>query len=158
MTDSSAHDDADGVGEVAAGHPDDDVLLGELRSAITHHDSPPAHLVEGAKAAFGLRRVDEELAQLVADFELVGVRSPEATSYAFVNGDASIELDVDDGRLVGELVPGESVTVTIETADGETVTTATDARGRFVLDAPPGPFRLHTTLAGVRTVTDWFQA
>ena len=117
MTDTSANDDAGDFGDTPA-HPGDDALLGELQSSITHYDPPPPHLVDGVKAAFGLRRVDEELAQLVADIELAVVRStPVVTSFAFVSGDASIELDVDDGRLVGELVPGDSVNVTIETAE-----------------------------------------
>ena len=143
----------------------DDELLGELRGAAMDFDAVPPHLIDSAKAAFGFRTFDADLAELLETHELAGVRAPAAPELlSFVASGGSIEIDVDADvdvdaggrRLIGQIVPPASVDVTLEDADGRRHETTSDGRGNFVFDLPTGPTRLITEIAGGSVVTDWF--
>jgi hypothetical protein len=136
----------------------DDALLGELRSLLARTDAVPAEVTEFANAALGWRRLDAELAELLADSALEG--GPALTR---ADGDArwltfrTEEMTIDvqattaDGThtLLGRIDPPlAATTVEVQGGDGETVasTTADDA-GRFKLVLDRGG-RIRLRVAG----------
>ena len=90
----------------------DDELVARLAEALPKADPVPAAVTEFAKAAFGWRTIDAELAELVFDSavdELVGVRSEDDTRQVTFRA-PGVEIEVAvmaDGvrRIVGQLVP-----------------------------------------------------
>ena len=76
----------------------DEALLGRLRLVIDQLDPMPGHLVDGAKALLGLRRLDEELAELVRDSaeergRLLAVRGEgDVRLISFETGPVTVEL------------------------------------------------------------------
>jgi hypothetical protein len=139
----------------------DDELMARLSAVARTADPAPPLTHEMAKAAFGLRTLDAELAELVADsLESAGaVRGPsDVRLLAFEAGDVSVDVEVAvDGehrRLVGQLSGG--VDLEVDTAAGSRAAEVDDL-GRFVVAAlPAGPIRLRTTTADGRSVvTAW---
>ncbi len=130
-----------------------DALLQRLRSAAAQVDAPPALVIEAGHAAFAMRRLDAELAELVRDSAtdpaavLVRDADPDSVRMlSFEAGTVSIEVQVTDqdgSRSLLAVVDGASGTVEVETATERSVVSI-DAHGRFsVDDIPPGTVRLH---------------
>ena len=126
----------------------DDDLLELVGRALRAADPVPDRVLDGARAAWTWRTIDEELAMLVFDSaaELTGVRSEDtARQLTFRAPGMEIEVMVVDEasrRIVGQLVPGGAFDVTLHAGDGAHVT-ATDHLGRFSFDGvAPGPVRL----------------
>jgi len=147
----------------AAGTASDDALLQLLGSAIGIADPVPGHVLAAARGAVAWRTIDQELADLVFDSsaELTGVRDPNAARQLTFRSDAvEIEIMLVDSsarRLVGQLVPARSTTVTLEGTDSQVEQTS-DRFGRFSFDrVHTGPVRL--TVAGGTSArdiaTDW---
>jgi hypothetical protein len=141
----------------------DDDLLELVGRALRAADPVPDHVLDGARAAWTWRTIDQELAELVFDSatELTGVRSEDtARQLTFRAPGMEIEVMVVDAasrRVVGQLVPPGSFTVTLITGDAALVD-ATDRLGRFSFDAvAPGPVRLAVTDADGAPVvtTEW---
>jgi hypothetical protein len=141
----------------------DDELLELVARALRTADPVPDPVIEGARAAWTWRTIDEELAELVFDsaVETTGVRSEDsARQLTFRSPGVEIEVMIVDEasrRLVGELIPPSVVTIRLLAADGEREVT-TDRLGRFSFDAvAPGPVRLVVTDAeGTLVVTtEW---
>lgn len=138
--------DAEGTDETSV--LDDNGLLELLGDALRATDPVPAHVLDGARAAFTWRTIDAELAELVFDSsrELAGVRAEESNrQVTFKAPGVEIEVMVIENgtrRLVGQLVPPS--TKQIELVGGDSVyTTETDRLGRFTFDElAPGPVRL----------------
>jgi hypothetical protein len=145
----------------------DDELERRLRALATEADPPPELVVESAKAAFALRDLDAELAELVADS---AVDDPAVLTRAVVSdvrmlsfecGDVVVELDVEADplsrrvRLSGLAVGAVGAVVLVRT-DGRSSVDLADG-GRFVADdVEPGPLRLElTTPDGRRVTTSW---
>jgi hypothetical protein len=150
----------------------DDELLEELREVIGKVDPPPTEVTEFAKAALGWRRLDAELAELLADSALEtesasAVRSGDlARRLTFRTGDVSIDVEVRaDGpvyRLLGQLAPPPAAaTVEVQAGDGEIVASARcDSLGRFRLSLEvSGRIRIRVTRGdppAVALETSWF--
>ena len=147
---------------------DDDALLAQLRAVMGRVDPVPAHVDEAAKAVLGWRRLDADLAELLADSalesELAGTRSgtAHARSVTFAAPDLEIDVEIrgDDGRvrLLGQIEPPGPATVEVQLEDGSVAATAeTDALGRFrlELDAPPGRARLRIARDARAVETSW---
>lgn len=141
----------------------DDELLALVGRALRAADPVPDRVIEGARAAWTWRTIDQELAELVFDSaaELTGVRSEDtARQLTFRSPGVEIEVMVVDPasrRIVGQLIPPGSFTVRLLTSD-ETREEATDRLGRFTFDAvAPGPVRLVVVdAAGTTAVTtEW---
>jgi hypothetical protein len=155
-----------------AERPDPDAeLLAELRSVLDRVDAPPAEVTEFAKAALGWRRLDAELAELLADSAL------ESESAALTRGegaarwlefradelaiDVEIQADGDRRTVLGQLAPPPAAaTVEVQADDGTVVATAKpDALGRFRLTFEgAGRIRLRVTRhdpAGPPIETSW---
>lgn len=107
--------------------------------------------------------VSEELAQLIYDSEsdqdtAAAVRSENASVRAltFVSTRMSIELEVTDGLLIGQITPPQPGTLEMHTKAGVT-TSWVDDIGFFVADSiPPSPFRLRFfTTDGIDVMTGW---
>ena len=126
----------------------DDRLLELVGRALRTADPVPDRVLDGARAAWTWRTIDEELAELVFDSasELTGVRSEDtARQLTFRAPGMEIEVMVVDEasrRIVGQLVPPGGFEVTLLAGDAALVAT-TDRLGRFSFDAvAPGPVRL----------------
>lgn len=140
-----------------------DELLDRLRTAADRHDPAPADLTARAKAAFGGRDLDAELAELLFDSALTsaGTRrgaSAESRQLSFQVDDGSIELDLADGRIAGQVVPPEPGAVTLLLPSGLGVSTVADDAGHFSFAAPAGGVvRIRAEVAGRPVTTDWFR-
>ncbi len=148
---------------------EDTALLAELRAAPPPHDPLPASLLDAARAAFGWRTIDAELAALVYDSTedaraLVGVRGlGDVRELTFQAGPVTVELEVIEvgrrRRLVGQIVPPTAGDVEVRQAVGSRGATV-DELGRFLVEeVAPGPTSLRISLDladGPRRVdTDW---
>jgi hypothetical protein len=127
----------------------DDDLLELVGRALRAADPVPEPVLEGARAAWTWRTIDQELAELVFDSaaELTGVRSEDiARQLTFRAPGMEIEVMVVDEasrRVVGQLVPPGTFTVQLQTSDDVLREETADRLGRFSFDAvPPGPVRL----------------
>jgi len=142
---------------------DDDPLLAELRRVLRRIDPVPPHVTAQAKDAFTWRTVDEELATLAYDsrveLEPTGVRSPETQprTLTFEAGGVLLELGVNAGVVLGQVVPPAPGTAQLRSAAGHTVTAAIDDAGSFVLrPVPAGLVRIRVRVAdGAGITTEW---
>jgi len=143
----------------------DEELLGRLRLVVDQLDPMPAHFADGAKALLGLRRLDEELAELVRDSaeergRLLAVRGEgDVRLISFETGPVTVELQVTERGAVRDLVAQVSGTAVVraevETAAGRSPVPVEDSL--FTLDgAPAGLLRLRLlTTTGRDLVTSW---
>lgn len=154
----------------------DDELLAELGEALRAEREVPGDLVEAGRALFTWRSIDAELAALtraeltydsfVDDAALQGdeagllvTRSETASlrSLTFAADELSIELEVTDGGVLGQLVPPQPATVEVLTPDqGRTEVPVDDVGWFTVRPVPTTRFRLTCrTTGGAHVVTDW---
>ncbi len=127
----------------------DDDLLELVGRALRAADPVPDRVLEGARAAWTWRTIDQELAELIFDSaaELTGVRSEDtARQLTFRAPGMEIEVMVVDEasrRIVGQLVPPGAHNVQLLSSDDVVREETTDRLGRFAFDAvAPGPVRL----------------
>jgi hypothetical protein len=144
----------------------DDELIARLRGLAQQADPPPELVLESARAAFLMRRIDAELAELVLDSAIdagpVLVRGAEdevVRMLSFETDTVSIEVQVteaDGTRSLLGLVSGAAGPVEVETAHGRS-SVPLDELGRFVVtDVPPGTVRLHLSGDnGTPVTTSW---
>ena len=141
----------------------DDELLRELRAAL--QESPvDESVIRAAQAAFTWRTVDDdlELLSLDAGFGLTAdalVRGGGAggpRTLAFHGERLSVEIEIDEAGIVGQLTPPRPGQVTLVTADGPQATTQADDIGCFIFPPPTaGPLRLDCRLGDGHFITDW---
>ena len=143
---------------------DDDQLLALLQQATREGQEVPPEFTEAGRNAFAWRGIDAELAQLTYDSELdrdaaAGVRAEAASIRAltFTSPHLTIELEVGDDSLLGQLVPTGEGTIEVLTQGGGTTLIPVDEVGCFpVRPIPASPFRLRCrTAAGPSVVTGW---
>ena len=140
----------------------------ELRAIFAHLDPVPQLLDDAARAAFGWRTVDAEIAELLRD-------SADATDDAallvrsgggprqlsFESPQLGIEIEVTETgprerRLAGQLLPPADATVTVERPGQEPLSVQADDLGRFVLEGlRAGAVRLHVALRGAQIAIPW---
>lgn len=144
----------------------DDELLRELRAALRE---PPVDekLIRAAQAAFTWRTVDADLEILSLETELtvsdaVLVRGPgqgASRVFTFHGERLTVEIEIDDDGIVGQLTPPGAARVTVVTPDGPQATADADEVGCFSLPAPPsGPMRLDCQRGSERFLTEWTSA
>lgn len=145
--------------------PDDGWLLSRLREAADDADPVPEFVIAAGRAAFALRRLDAELAELVRDSAderagLIAVRGDgEVRLISFETGPVAVELQVTQRGMMRDLVAqisGADVAV----AEVETPGLRHDvalADGVVTADGvPAGLLRLHVhTADGHDLVTSW---
>jgi hypothetical protein len=150
------------------GPADDDALLARLAATLRGAQDPPADVAELARLSFGLRDLDAQLAELVADSAVdvpVGVRSATGAArlLTFAGEQAEVELQVtsagDGWAVLGQVVPPGPALVRAEPAAPGVAAVAADADdlGRFALDlSAGGPWRFVGTRDGSTLLaTDW---
>jgi hypothetical protein len=143
---------------------DDEQLLAALREAMRARQAVPSWFVETATNAYAWHNIDAELAQLTYDSEsdadrLAAVRSETASIRAltFTSPHLSLELEVTESSLLGQIIPPRAGTLETQTGAGATTTTTVDEIGCFVVDPiPASPFRLRCrTSDGMDVLTGW---
>jgi hypothetical protein len=143
----------------------DDALLRELGIVLSRLDPTPPEVAAGASALFGLRRLDEELAELVRDStedgqRLLAVRGQgEVRLISFETGPITVELQVTErGRardLVAQVSGAAVVGAEVETAAGRREVPIEDSLFSAD-DIPAGLLRLRLHLAAGRDlITSW---
>jgi hypothetical protein len=142
---------------------DDEQLLGALREAMRARKAVPHEIVETAKGAYAWHNIDTELAQLTYDSSRdkdrsASVRSETASIRAltFTSAHMSIELEVTEGSLLGQVMPPGEGTIEAQAQAG-VAAAQIDEIGCFSIEpVPPSPFRLHCrTARGLDVVTGW---
>jgi hypothetical protein len=125
-------------------------LAAELRTALERVDPLPPLVGRAARSALTWRRVDAELAELLADSAdgselLAGARRGVAAVRAvtFRAERLTIDVQISPGgdrlqTLLGQLSPPVAATVEIQQAGGATESTTTDGAGRFRSALPAG--------------------
>lgn len=142
-----------------------DQLTAELRAVAKQVDPVPETVTAAARAAFGWRLVDAELAELtydswVDDRALVGVRgSGGPRQLTFEASGLTVEVEMGDGaapRLVGQFVPARAGVVEVR-HQGGVLTVAVDDLGRFAAHGiPSGSLSLRCTADALSPVeTEW---
>jgi hypothetical protein len=146
-----------------------DELLDELRSMLRRTDPVPPEVTEFARAALGWRRLDADLAELLADSALEAdalalARGGEGRWLSFRAADLTIDVELqadgDAHTVLGQLAPPPAVsTVELQSSDGTAVAMdESDEFGRFRLALEgAGRFRLRVLRPGAPPVeTSWF--
>jgi len=116
-----------------------------LRTVIDRADPVPLTVTEFAKAALGWRRLDGELAELLADSafdsDLAALTRSDGDGsrwLTFRTDELTIEVEVrSEGEtrlLLGQLTPSAAALVGVQSGDGDLLAeTETDQHGRFRL-------------------------
>ena len=147
-----------------------DATLEELRRIAMTADPVPSLVLQSAQAAFSLRTLDTEIAELLHDSAVdrdpVLVRGPsDARMLSFAAGEVSVEMQLTEtGPGVYSLLafvsgaPAGSE-VKLEHSAGIVAAELDDA-GRLLLDdVPAGRLRLHLTAEdGTAIITSWITA
>jgi hypothetical protein len=172
--------------EPATDHALDETTMGLLRAALaplgagagpvshTGTADVPADVLAAARASFTWRTVDAELATLSYDSLLADagptstVRSgtPAPRVLTFSTPRLDLEVELIDGRLDGQLLPGsdpslaavhlEGGDVEICDAGGPVASAPVDELGCFSVGiVPDGPVRFLVRLPQARVATDW---
>jgi hypothetical protein len=142
---------------------DDDHLLEALHEAMEARAGVPAELAEAAKNAYTWRTIDAELAELTFDSsrepELANTRAESASIRAltFTSPRLTIEVEVTQNSLIGQVIPLREGTLETQTQDGATTSTQVDEIGCFSVEPIPlSPFRLrYRGQQGTDVVTGW---
>lgn len=142
----------------------DTELISQLRAALTQTDPVPTDITEFAKAAFTWRDIDAELASVAFDSSTedvpAGVRSTAtARMLSFEAGRWTIDIEYNQAtrRLIGQVDPGQRLTIELHFAGGAWGIYSDDL-GRFEFDdVLPGPISLVIRTAGDLEVikTEW---
>jgi hypothetical protein len=144
---------------------DDDTVIARLREVARTADPEPPELAGTARAAFGLYRFDEELAQLLHDSaeETVAVRGSvddEAHLLSFGSDDVAADLEITatggGTSAVTGSVHGPVARAVLQTPE-DTEALVLDEHGRFRVDGVTGAavrVRMETE-SGVTVVTPW---
>lgn len=140
----------------------DDDLLASLATALEHAEPVPEDAVAGAQAALTWSTIDAELAELLydsaADPEPVLVRdATNARLLAFAGEGLSVDIEVQDGGLLGALAPPGRFAVEVQQPSGATVVESNESGVFRAEGLRAGPTRVVVRqLAGETiVVTPW---
>jgi len=147
------------------GWDDDEQFLAALGEAMKARQAVPEWFVETGKNAYAWHNIDAELALLTYDSDsdadrglAAAVRSETASIRAltFTSTRLSIELEVAESSLIGQIIPPRAGTLEVHTTAGVT-SSPVDEIGSFVVDPiPSSPFRLRCrTEDGADVLTGW---
>lgn len=141
----------------------DDELLQELRTAL--QEAPvDESVIRAARAAFSWRTVDTDLELLCLDAgsgqvagRLVRGSGQDAPRMLAFHGERlSVDIEIDEAGITGQLTPPQPGQVTLMTPEGPPATTQADEVGCFTFPLPTsGPLRLDCRLGADRFITEW---
>ena len=141
----------------------DDELLQELGAALREEPVDDS-IVHAAQGAFAWRTVDADLILLELDSSAVAAAgapvraggSAAPRTLAFHGEQLSVEIEIDEAGIVGQLTPPQPGRVTLLTAVGPGATTRADEVGCFAFPPPvSGPIRLDCRVDDDHFVTEW---
>lgn len=141
----------------------DDELLQELRAAL-QEASGDEGVIRAARAAFTWRTVDADIELLCLDAAYgQSIDAPVRSGWwdasrmlAFHGERMSVEIEIDEAGIVGQLTPPRSGRIKLVTSEGPQATTQADEAGRFTFPPPTsGPLRLDFRIGADRFVTEW---
>jgi hypothetical protein len=142
---------------------DDDRLLDELRAALGGAGRPTPTMEAAGRAAFSWGSIDAELAALTFDSateagaEVRGSAAPPRT-LVFQGEQVSVELELTDTGLTGQLIPPDHGEVALWGPDRQLASMSADELGCFTLEAPSGgPVRLRCRTSSGDLLTEWFR-
>lgn len=133
-------DDRHDTGHATGDSQPDPVWERAVRAALD--DPIPTDVLERSRALWELTTIDAELAELLAeessDAELAGVRSAtlQVTTFTFVAGDVTIEVEWDGAILAGQLFPAATAEIELHAVDGASVSATANSVGTFELTPP----------------------
>lgn len=147
---------------------DDERLIARLGAVARELDPPPPLLYELGRQVFSLRRVDDELAELVADSLLdshaVRAAATDVRLLSFESAGTSVELEISregvNTTILGQLRGGGRAgggRAYLQTPAGDVGSAPIDADGRFeFLDAPQALVRVRVERSGAPNLgTSW---
>ena len=125
---------------------DDEEVLAALQQALRAERAVPPEFIEAGKNAFAWHNIDAELAQLTYDSTLdsaleLSLRAEAASIRAltFTSAHLTIELEVAQDSLLGQIIPAQPATIKIQPRGGRR-DGAHHRRDRLLLD-PAHPLR-----------------
>jgi hypothetical protein len=129
---------------------DDEQLLAALREALDADEAVPPEFIEAGKNAYAWHNIDAELAQLTYDSihepdQALSLRAEAASIRAltFTSAHLTIELEVSEDSVLGQVIPAQSGVIEIQGREGTTASTEADEVGCFLIrPIPASPFRL----------------
>lgn len=144
---------------------DDDQIPGALREATRALEAVPSEFVETGNSTYAWHNIGAELAQLTYDSSRAGDRSASVRSESasirtltFRSAHTSIELEVTEDSLLGQVMPPGEGTIEAQTREGViTAAAPIDEIGCFSIEpVPRGPFRLRCRIGhGTDVATGW---
>jgi hypothetical protein len=142
---------------------DEDILLA-LRDAVRARQEVPADFVTAGQSAFAWHNIDAELAQLtydsqrdLADAAAVRTEAASIRALTFTSARLTIELEVTQDALVGQIVPAQTAVVKVRFRSGGETDVTADEIGCFTIEPIPiEQFRLECRTAdGIQALTGW---
>jgi hypothetical protein len=129
---------------------DDEQLLAALKEALEADEAVPPEFIELGKNAYAWHNIDAELAQLTYDSSheshaALSLRAEAASIRAltFTSAHLTIELEVSEDSVLGQVIPAQSGVIEIQGREGTTATLEADDVGCFLIrPIPDSPFRL----------------
>jgi hypothetical protein len=143
---------------------DDEEILLALRDAVRARQEVPADFVTAGKSAFAWHNIDAELAQLtydsqrdLADAAAVRTEAASIRALTFTSARLTIELEVTQDALVGQIVPAQTAVVKVRFRSGGETDVTADEIGCFTIEPIPiEQFRLECRTAdGIQALTGW---
>jgi hypothetical protein len=142
---------------------DDDRLLAELGESLRGREAVPPEFIHAAEAAFAWHNIDAELAQLTYDSSLdpdnaMAMRAEAASVRAltFTSAHLTIELEVTQDALLGQITPTQTGTAEIQAHIGAETVPIDEIGCLVIRPIPPSPFRLYChTADGIDVLTGW---
>jgi len=141
---------------------EDEALLDQLRKALDYA-GPVDLAVSVGSAAFTWRTIDDELARASLVFDSLMESTTRASGddsaqlLVFEADSISIEVEINPGQLVGQVVPPTAGTVELLTPEGVVGQSAIRDLGTFTIEVRTrGPVRLRFHGPASSTMTDWF--
>jgi hypothetical protein len=141
----------------------DEELLHELAAALREEPVDDS-IIRAAQGAFAWRTVDADLILLELDSSATAAAgapvraggSAAARTLAFHGERLSVEIEIDEAGIVGQLTPPQPGRVTLLTAAGPGLSTQADEVGCFAFPSPAsGPIRLDCRVDDDHFVTQW---
>lgn len=148
--------------EMEARQWDDETLIDQLRQAL-QFVGPVDLAVAAGTAVFTWRTIDEELARASLVFDSMVENTTRASvddpsQLLVFEADAiTIEVEINPGQLVGQVVPPTSGSIELLTPEGVAGRASIHDLGSFTIEVHTrGPVRLRFHGPAASAMTDWF--
>jgi hypothetical protein len=142
---------------------DDEELLAALQQALSTRRAVPPEFVETGKNAFAWHNIDAELAELTYDstrgadhLAYTRAESTAVRALTFTSPRLTIELEVTEDSLLGQVLPPQAATIEVQARTGAGRVVHMGEIGSFTIrPIPRSRFRLCCRAAGIDVLTSW---